>query len=107
MSQAYLGIGSNLGDRLARLQEAVDGLADTEGVQVVAVSGVYATEPVGGPEQDEFLNAVVAIDTELDARELLDLAHRLEDAAGRVRVERWGPRTCVSPITSTRASRST
>jgi 2-amino-4-hydroxy-6-hydroxymethyldihydropteridine diphosphokinase len=93
VTRAYLGIGSNLGDRLAHLQAAVDGLAATDGVDVVAVSGVYATEPVGGPEQDEFLNAVVAIDTELDARALLDVAHRVEDAAGRVRAERWGPRT--------------
>jgi len=91
--RAYLGVGSNLGDRLGHLQAAVDGLAAVDGVAVVGVSYVYATEPVGGPEQDEFLNAVVAIDTELDARELLDVARRLEDAAGRVRAERWGPRT--------------
>jgi 2-amino-4-hydroxy-6-hydroxymethyldihydropteridine diphosphokinase len=57
------------------------------------VSGVYETDPVGGPEQGPYLNAVVAIDTELSARELLALAHRLEDDAQRVREERWGPRT--------------
>ena len=93
MTRAYLGIGSNLGDRLAHLQAAVDGLASIDGVDVVGVSSVYATEPVGGPEQDEFLNAVIAIDTELDPRRLLDVARRLEDAAGRVREGRWGPRT--------------
>ncbi len=93
MTWAYLGIGSNLGDRLAHLQGAVDGLASTDGVAVTGVSGVYATDPVGGPEQGEFLNAVVAIDTNLSARALLDVAHGLEAAADRVRVEHWGPRT--------------
>jgi 2-amino-4-hydroxy-6-hydroxymethyldihydropteridine diphosphokinase len=91
--RAYLGIGSNLGDRLANLQSAVDGLAMTNGVAVHAVSRVYATDPVGGPEQDEYLNAVVAIDTDLNARELLGVGQHLEQAAGRVRAERWGPRT--------------
>ena len=91
--RAYLGVGSNLGDRLAHLQGAVDGLAATDGVDVTGVSGVFATDPVGGPEQGEFLNAVVAIDTILSARALLDVAHALEAAADRVRVEHWGPRT--------------
>jgi 2-amino-4-hydroxy-6-hydroxymethyldihydropteridine diphosphokinase len=61
---------------------------------VVAVSPVYETDPVGGPAgQDAYLNAVVELDTDLDPRSLLELAHRLEAAAGRVREERWGPRT--------------
>jgi 2-amino-4-hydroxy-6-hydroxymethyldihydropteridine diphosphokinase len=91
--RAYLGLGSNLGDRAARLQAAVDGLAAADGVTVVAVSPVYETDPVGGPEQPEYLNAVVAVDTDSTPRELLALAQRLEGAAGRVRDERWGPRT--------------
>ena len=91
--RAYLGLGSNLGDRAAHLQAAVDGLARATDVTVVAVSGVYETDPVGGPEQERFLNAVVAIDTVLAARELLALAQRLEADARRVRVEHWGPRT--------------
>jgi 2-amino-4-hydroxy-6-hydroxymethyldihydropteridine diphosphokinase len=91
--RAYLGIGSNLGDRLANLQRAVDGLARVPGVSAAVVSPVYETEPIGGPEQPEYLNAVVAVDTTLTPRALLDLARELEDAAGRVRVERWGPRT--------------
>jgi 2-amino-4-hydroxy-6-hydroxymethyldihydropteridine diphosphokinase len=91
--RAYLGIGSNLGERLAHLQSAVDGLAANDRVAVVAVSDVYETDPVGGPEQPAYLNAVVAVDTELDARELLDVAHGLEQEAHRVRAERWGPRT--------------
>jgi 2-amino-4-hydroxy-6-hydroxymethyldihydropteridine diphosphokinase len=91
--RAYLGIGSNLGDRLAHLQAAVEALATEPGIHVVAVSAVYETEPVGGPPQDDFLNAVVAVDTTLDARALLAAAQRAEAAEHRVRAERWGPRT--------------
>ena len=93
MTRAYLGIGSNLGDRLAHLQAAVDGLAGTPGIDVIGVSRVYATDPVGGPEQGEYLNAVVAAETGLSARDLLAVAQRLETEAARVRDERWGPRT--------------
>jgi 2-amino-4-hydroxy-6-hydroxymethyldihydropteridine diphosphokinase len=90
---AYLGLGSNVGDRLAHLQGAVDGLGATPGVTVVAVSPVYETSPVGGPPQDDYLNAVVAVETDLGPRELLGVAQGLEARAGRVRAERWGPRT--------------
>ena len=92
-ARAYLGLGSNLGDRLAHLQAAVDGLAATPDVHVVAVSRVYETAPVGGPQQDDYLNAVVAVDTVLDPHELLAVAQRLEAGEQRVRAERWGPRT--------------
>jgi len=90
---AYLGIGSNLGDRAAHLQGAVRGLAATLDVTVVAVSAVYETAPVGGPPQPDYLNAAVAVSTDLSARELLSVAQRLERDADRVRGERWGPRT--------------
>ena len=90
--RALLGLGSNLGDRLAHLQHAVDRLAATPGIAVVAVSRVYETEPIG-PDQPDYLNAVVALDTELTARALLEVAQRLEADAQRVRRERWGPRT--------------
>lgn len=60
---------------------------------MVAVSPVYETAPVGGPEQPDFLNAVIAVDTTLTARELLELAHRIEAEADRVRTVHWGPRT--------------
>ena len=87
--RAYLGLGANLGDRRATLRAAVAALPD-----VVAVSPVYETEPVGGPaDQPAYLNLVVQLDTDLSPRDLLDLAHHLEDAAGRVRGERNGPRT--------------
>jgi 2-amino-4-hydroxy-6-hydroxymethyldihydropteridine diphosphokinase len=75
------------------LQAAVDGLAEAPGIRVVAVSTVYETAPVGGPPQDDYLNAVVALDTELTSRDLLDAARRLEAGEHRVRAERWGPRT--------------
>ena len=86
--RAYLSLGSNLGDREAYLRNAVADLPD-----VVAVSPVYESSPVGGPPQDDFLNAVVALDTPLSPRQLLDLAYQLETRAGRVRTVRWGPRT--------------
>ncbi len=87
--RAFLGLGSNLGDRRAHLARAVEMLPD-----LVAVSSVYETEPVGGPPgQGRFLNLVVELDTELGPRQLLELAHRLEDGAGRRRGVRWGPRT--------------
>ena len=90
--RAFLGLGSNLGDRLGHLQGAVDGLRAVAGVTVVEVSPVYETDPIG-PEQPEYLNAVVAIETSLNARQLLELGQTLERAAQRVRGERWGPRT--------------
>jgi 2-amino-4-hydroxy-6-hydroxymethyldihydropteridine diphosphokinase len=86
--RAFLGLGSNEGDRWRHLREAV---ASLDGV--VAVSPVYETEPVGGPPgQGPYLNCVVELDTALGPRELLAVAHRLEAAAGRVRAEHWGPR---------------
>ena len=88
VARAFLGLGSNLGDRWEYLREAVASLDE-----VVAVSDVFETDPVGGPEQDAFLNVVVQLETERTPRELLAVCHRLESAAGRVRTERWGPRT--------------
>lgn len=90
--RAYLGLGSNVGDPARSLQQAVDGLAAADGVTVAAVSSVYETDPVGGPEQPDYLNAVVAVETDRTPRELLELAKRLEAEAGRVPGERWGPR---------------
>jgi dihydroneopterin aldolase/2-amino-4-hydroxy-6-hydroxymethyldihydropteridine diphosphokinase len=89
--RAALALGANVGDRAAALQAAVDALDSA--TRVVAVSAIFETTPVGGPPQPDFYNAVVVVDTELAAVELLALAHRIEDAAGRVRLERWGPRS--------------
>jgi len=89
--RAFLGLGSNLGDRLANLQEAVDRLSRKGGVVVLRASRVYETAPVGPPQPD-YLNAVVEVDTTLGARALLDACLDVEAAMGRVRAERWGPR---------------
>jgi 2-amino-4-hydroxy-6-hydroxymethyldihydropteridine diphosphokinase len=90
VSRVVLSIGSNVGDRLARLQSVVDGLVGA----VRAVSPVYETKPWGGVEQGPFFNAVlIAEDPALDCRGWLRRAHLLEAAADRVRTQRWGPRT--------------
>jgi 2-amino-4-hydroxy-6-hydroxymethyldihydropteridine diphosphokinase len=87
--RAFLGLGSNLGDRRAYLRAAVERLPD-----IVAVSPLYETDPVGGPPgQGAYLNGVVELWTSRTPRELLAAAQAAEAAAGRVRVERWGPRT--------------
>lgn len=92
-ARAVLALGANLGDRLAALQGAIDLLDGTDGVAVVAVSDVYETAPVGGPDQGDFLNAVVAVQTDLDPRQLLAVCHGIERAWDRRRDVRWGPRT--------------
>jgi 2-amino-4-hydroxy-6-hydroxymethyldihydropteridine diphosphokinase len=92
VTRAVVALGANLGDRGAALGRAIEALAGR--TQLVAVSGLFETEPVGGPVgQPEFYNAVVVLNTELDAPALLAVAHELEADAGRVRDERWGPRT--------------
>jgi len=91
--RAVLALGSNLGDRRQNLQSAADGLFDAPGLGFRAVSPVYETRPVGGPDQPDYLNAVIAVETVLPARAILDRAHRVEDALRRVREVRWGPRT--------------
>ena len=87
-----LALGSNVGDRLANLQLGVDAL-DGGGISVTAISGVFETAPVGGPAQDDYLNAVLTAESSLPAPELLARCARAEAAAGRVRTVRWGPRT--------------
>lgn len=91
-ARAFLGLGTNLGDRLANLQGAVDLLAATPGIRVVRSSRVYETAPVGPPQPD-FLNAVIEVDTDLEPDGLLAAAAAAERALHRVRDVRWGPRT--------------
>ena len=88
-----LSLGSNLGDRLEQLQGAVDALADTPELTVVGVSPVYETDPVGGPDQPDYLNAVLVADGPHSPRTLLERALAIENAFDRVRDVRWGPRT--------------
>lgn len=90
--RAYLGLGSNLGDRLENLQRAADLLGSRTDIRVVRSSRVYETEPVGGPEQPDYLNAVIEVEASLDAYGLLKSCLAAEDEMGRVRDERWGPR---------------
>jgi len=92
-SPAYLSLGSNQGDSLRLLEEAVstlDGLAHT---RVVARSSLYRTAPIGYVDQADFLNQVIAVRTSLAPHDLLDVIQDLERAAGRERGVRWGPRT--------------
>ena len=97
MTRAVLSIGSNLGDRLARLQSVVDAFGNA----VRKISGVYETEAWGGVPQGRFLNAVLtAEDPGCDAHEWLRRARELERAAGRVRRQRWGPRTLDVDVVS-------
>ncbi len=93
MAVSFLSIGSNLGDRLAHLSSAVEALAENPAIQVLKVSSVYQTKPVGGPQQDDYLNAVVKIETALSPTQLLAATQSIENAQQRVRDVRWGPRT--------------
>ncbi len=93
LRRVVLALGSNQGERLAMLQGAVDALADTPDLRVLAVSPVYETDPVGGPEQPDYLNAVVVAEGTHSPRTLLERALAIEDAFDRTRDIHWGPRT--------------
>jgi 2-amino-4-hydroxy-6-hydroxymethyldihydropteridine diphosphokinase len=88
---AFIGLGSNLGDRLANLHQAIDALAAGPDIAVLRSSRVYETEPIG-PPQPRYLNAVVEVRTSLPARDVLAACLQVEDEMGRERGERWGPR---------------
>lgn len=91
--EAVLALGSNLGDRAARLERAAGLLAATEGVEIAWRAPLVETDPVGGVAQEDFANTVLGLRTTLGPWELLDLAHRIEADAHRERTVRWGPRT--------------
>lgn len=90
---AYIALGSNMGDKKAYLDGAVQALRDTKGCRVTAVADYIVTAPYGGVEQDDFLNGALALQTLLTPQELLARLHEIEAAAGRERIVRWGPRT--------------
>lgn len=90
---AYLSLGSNMGDKLAHLEQARRRLRAAEGVSVLRESPLYLTRPVGKLDQEWFLNQVLEIATNLEPYALLELCQDIEQALGRVRHERWGPRT--------------
>ncbi|MEI6404690.1 MAG: 2-amino-4-hydroxy-6-hydroxymethyldihydropteridine diphosphokinase [Actinomycetes bacterium] len=93
MIRIAIGLGSNLGDRLGHLQFAVAQLRAHAQLSVNAVSPVYETDPVGGPEQNEFFNAVVIAESDLSPDELLTIVQDIENARDRKREIHWGPRT--------------
>ena len=90
---AFLGLGSNIEDRLDYLQSAVNALHAHKAIRVDAVSSVYETDPVGGPEQGPYLNMAVRAATLLSPKRLLATCQKIERALGRERLQHWGPRT--------------
>ena len=93
MTLVFIGLGSNLGDRVAHLRSAVEGIRALEDARLSAVSPIFETDPVGGPEQGDYLNAVVAAEWSASAHGLLERLLGLEREMGRTRAERDGPRT--------------
>ena len=93
MVEAFIGLGSNLEQPLQQLEQAIQSLRNMVGITVKKVSSRYKSAPVGPEGQDDYINAVVAIETQLSADELLDVLQAIENQQGRVRSERWGPRT--------------
>lgn len=90
---AYIGLGSNLGDKKGYLDQAVKSLNEISGCRVEKVSSYLVTEPYGGVEQDDFLNGCLILKTLLSPQELLESLHEIEQAAHRERLVHWGPRT--------------
>lgn len=94
MTRVYIALGSNLADPLHQVQSALNALAELPQTQLIATSSLYRTPPLGPQDQPDYLNAVVALDTDLPAERLLDHTQKIELEHGRVRKdERWGPRT--------------
>lgn len=92
MHIAFIGLGSNMGDKFANLKKAIEELEKMQGTKVLKLSSLYKTEPVGGAEQDWFVNAAAEIETSLTPRELLNKLLYIEKNLGRVRDVKWGPR---------------
>ena len=93
MVKAYLGLGSNIGDRAHQLQQAIRIIDQYQYIDVTSISPIYETEPVGYTDQPQFLNLCIEIETTLDPQELLKRCLETEEALHRVRKIRWGPRT--------------
>lgn len=92
IKQAYLSLGSNMGDKKKYLYDAIKLLDSYEGVRIIKLSSLYETNPWGYTEQDLFMNLVVLIETTLSPIELLDCCQWIEQELGRVRLIKWGPR---------------
>jgi 2-amino-4-hydroxy-6-hydroxymethyldihydropteridine diphosphokinase len=91
MQRVFIAIGSNLGDKISNCRRAIDEIAGF--CEIVKVSSLYETEPVGNEDQPNFINSVAEIRTDLSPHELLAYLNRIEEKLGRVRSEKWGPRT--------------
>ncbi|MDE0482612.1 MAG: 2-amino-4-hydroxy-6-hydroxymethyldihydropteridine diphosphokinase [Candidatus Poribacteria bacterium] len=92
MHSAYIGFGSNIGDRLSYIENAIHALSEAEGITLQKISSLYETEPVGDEAQAQFLNGVIAIKTGLSAHTLLQTLKQIETTVGRQHRARWGPR---------------
>lgn len=92
MHSAYIGFGSNIGDRLNYIQNAIDAISQTEGITLHQISSIYKTAPVGYDVQDDFLNGVIEIQTDLPPLILLHTLKHIETLVGRQHRSRWGPR---------------
>lgn len=93
MTKAVLSLGTNQGDRIKNLELAFENIAEIAQTEILAKSQIFETDPIGGPEQEAFLNAVVLIETELVPKILLAALQDIENLAGRTRETKWGPRT--------------
>lgn len=92
-NKVYLSLGSNIGNRQEYIESAIELVEKTEGIKILKKSGLYETSPVGYVEQDLFLNAVIKIETDFSAREILKIINKIENELDRKREIRWGPRT--------------
>ena len=90
---AYIGLGSNIGDSMATLRSSLDHVTSLGGVSLISISGAWETTPVGPVQQNNYLNAAIALHTSLAARDLLDELLEIERLHGRERLLRWGPRS--------------
>lgn len=93
MKKAYLGIGGNIGDTRANIEDTIELLKKNDAIEVTSLSSFYETEPVGYTDQDWFLNVVVEIETTLEPLKLLEYCQHIENELKRERTIRWGPRT--------------
>jgi len=100
MVEAFIGLGSNLEQPLQQIEQAIQSLGDSQGITLKAVSSKYKSAPVGPEGQQDYINAVASIETQLSAEQLLDALQAIENRQGRIRNERWGSRTLDMDILS-------
>ena len=89
----FIGLGSNLGNRKENINKAIELLKNTKGIKIIKTSSIIETEPYGKTDQPNFLNCVIEINTEINPEHLLEICNKIENELGRIRKEKWGPRT--------------